>query len=346
MPDLNYTTPAVTAEMRDVARFWLEEIGVDGFRLDAIGGLIEDGAITVETPATHEWLRGFNAYTESVRPASLMVGEVWNPDAIVAPYIVNRDTDLAFEFDLAFAILAGVNAESAAPIQDALRAGTSLFPPGQYGTFLANHDMARVMTQLGGDVSGAGVAASFLLALPGVPFLYYGEEIGMAGEAPDEQSWRPMQWTAGPQAGFSSTRPWRASDVGYPDANVEVEAPDPGSLLSHYRQLLALRNEHPALRSPVMDLVTSSQLGVFASLRSSGDEALLVILNLTQAEVSGYRLSTSTSHLSPGRYRTDSLMGPVSFGEVEAGANGAFVDSCTGPDLAAHGTLILRLTPQ
>jgi glycosidase len=206
--------------------------------------------------------------------------------------------------------------------------------------------MARVMTQLGGDVSKARVAASFLLTLPGVPFLYYGEEIGMVGEAPDAGSRRPMQWTAGPQAGFSTARPWMPIDAGYPAANVESETSDPTSLLSHYRLLLGLRNQHPALRSSAMDLVTSSHPGVFASLRLSDEEAILVIVNLTAAQVSDYRLSASGSHLLPGRYSTESLIGSVSSNDLGVGADGGFTGSWSGPGLAAHSTLIIRLVPE
>jgi glycosidase len=154
-----------------------------------------------------------------------------------------------------------------------------------------------------------------------------------------------MQWTAGPQAGFSTTSPWIAIDPGYSATNVEAETSDPTSLLSHYRLLLGLRNQHPALRSSVMDLVTPSQPGVFASLRVSEDEAILVIVNLAGAQVSDYRLSVSSSHLLAGRYSTESLTGSASFDELVIGKNGAFAESWIGPDLGAYGTLVLRLVP-
>jgi hypothetical protein len=94
-----------------------------------------------------------------------------------------------------------------------------------------------------------------------------------------------------------------------------------------------------------MDLLTSSHPGVFASLRVSEDEAILVIINLTGARVSDYRLSVSRSHLLVGRYSTESLTGSASFNELGIGTNGAFAESWIGPDLGAYSTLILRLVP-
>jgi glycosidase len=343
MPDLNYTNPDVTAEMEDVTRFWLEDVGIDGFRLDAIGVLIEDGSTVVETPATHEWLRKYNAFVHDLRPDALVTGEVWQNDSVVAPYILNDEVDLAFEFDLSSSILASVNAGNAASILDTLRVGTSQFPPGQYGTFLTNHDMTRVMTQLGSNEGKARVAASLLLMLPGVPFIYYGEEIGTVGEAPDAMGRRPMQWSPGLQAGFSATTAWMPPDSRFPSTNVAAQADDPASLLSRYRRLIAMRAQHPALRSPNMDVVTCSNPGVFASLRTSQDEAVMVIINLTDRQIGDALLSVASSALTEGRYVTRSLMLPTLYTELEVNAAGGFEGYSLGPDLTPYATLLVEL---
>jgi len=343
MPDLNYTNPDVTAEMEDVTRFWLEDVGIDGFRLDAIGALIEDGATVFETPATHAWLRQYDAFVHDLRPDALSVGEVWQTDNVVAPYILNGEVDLAFEFDLSSSVLASVNARNAASIVDTLRVGTSQFPPGQYGTFLTNHDMDRVMTQLGSNEGKARVAASLLLTLPGVPFIYYGEEIGMVGEAPDAMGRRPMQWSPAAQAGFSSATAWMPPDSGFPSTNVAAQTDDPASLLSRYRRLIALRAQHPALRSPGMDVVTCSNAGVFASLRTSPDETVLVIINLTDLQIRDARLSVASSGLTEGQYLMRSLMLPLLYNELGVDAGGAFEGYLLGPDIPPYGTLIVQL---
>ena len=344
MPDLNYRNPDVTAEMHNVARFWLQDIGIDGFRLDAIGGLIEDGAVTVETPSTHLWLRGFYAGCKEIRPDAFTVGEVWNPDDIVAPYIINRETDLAFEFDLAAAILASVNNGTADEIRRVLVSGSSLFPAGQYGTFITNHDMARVMTQLGGDAGRAKAAASVYLTLPGVPFIYYGEEIGMVGEAPEERGRRPMQWTGGPNAEFSAAAPWKPVDAGFPAVNVAAQETDPASLLHHYRRLVALRNHHSALRTGALTLVDSRNAGVFASLRVDTGEVILVVINLTGAPASDYGLSlTSLSPRWSGQYRAIPLLGAESAEPLTVLPNGQFRDYRPLPELPPYGTLVLQM---
>ena len=104
MPDLNYNTPAVTEEMYRVIRFWLEDMGVDGFRLDAIKHLFERGSQVQDLPETLAWLEDFHSYVRSLNSDALTVGEVWSPTPIVAMYAGDR-VDIAFEFDLATAIL-------------------------------------------------------------------------------------------------------------------------------------------------------------------------------------------------------------------------------------------------
>lgn len=193
MPDLNYTTPAATAEMENVIRFWLEEIGIDGFRLDAIGSLIEEGPITIETKASHDWFASFYKFYNEIKPETMTIGEVWREDAVVVPWVANHEVDLAFEFDLSAAMLASINDGNSGKMVETLRSGTSMFPEGQYGTFLTNHDMTRVMTQLGGNTEKAKAATSLYFSLPGVPFVYYGEEIGMSGEEPKNPIRAPMQ---------------------------------------------------------------------------------------------------------------------------------------------------------
>ncbi len=112
MPDLNFRNPSVTAEMYEVARFWLEEMGVDGFRLDAVRHLIEKGDQYIGTQETHQWLVQWDDFIDQVDPQTLTVGEIWDASVEVAPYVTNDEVDIAFEFALADAILGSVNAEN------------------------------------------------------------------------------------------------------------------------------------------------------------------------------------------------------------------------------------------
>src|SRR2546429_6624771 len=95
-----------------------------------------------------------------------------------------------------------------------------------------NHDQTRTLTALGNDVAGAKLAATILLTLPGVPFVYYGEEIGMTGDKPDERLRTPMQWALAPAAGFTTGKPWEALQPDSFTANVAVESRDLESLLN------------------------------------------------------------------------------------------------------------------
>ena len=248
MPDLNYNNPEVTAQMEDVTRFWLNDVGVDGFRMDAVNRLIEDGTKTENTPATHAWLKGFYTFYKSEKPDAYTIGEVYGADASLAKTYTGDQLDEAFNFEIATGIINSANTGSNISVNSALTFATQTLPNGDYGTFLTNHDQDRLMSDLDGDIGKAKVAASLLLTSPGTPFIYYGEEIGMQGEKPDEDIRRPMQWSGDENAGFSGGQPWRAPAADYPQVNVAAQENNPNSLLSHYRNLVNLRNAHSALR--------------------------------------------------------------------------------------------------
>src|SRR5258708_32122194 len=120
-------------------------------------------------------------------------------------------------------------------------------PSGRYSTFLRNHDQTRTMTTLGGDIARAKMAAKLLLTLPGLPFIYYGEEIGMTGDKPDERLRTPMQWSGSANAGFTKGAPWETPQADWATTNVAAEENDPNSLLTLTRQLIHLRESSAAL---------------------------------------------------------------------------------------------------
>jgi glycosidase len=119
-----------------------------------------------------------------------------------------------------------------------------------------------------------------LLTLRGTPFIYYGEEIGMTGAKPDERIRTPMRWDASsPAAGFSTHAPWETLSDDPATLNVATESADPGSLLSHYRDLIRLRADHPALATGTWTSIDTDAPGVVAALRSSPTETAIVITN-------------------------------------------------------------------
>jgi alpha-amylase len=342
MPDLNYRSPAVGEEMLKVTRFWLEEMGADGFRLDGVRHLLEDGQIQENVPETHDWLRSFRKAYKKADPDALTVGEVWTNTSIASKY-VGDELDLVFEFDLAQAILKSVNQGARDDLAYAQGVDLESFPPGQYATFLTNHDQNRTMTQLNGDVERAKLAATILLTGPGVPFLYYGEEIGMTGAKPDEKIRTPMQWTPGDNAGFSSHKPWQLVNKDYPEVNVEAQSGDPGSLLNTYRKLIALRNAHPALRRGGLTPVPETgNRAVHAYMRQAAEETILVVVNLDGKPLSDYALGSPESTVSGAPKATELLHGaPVIAPTLDA--QGGFHDYQPLSELAPRTGYVIEL---
>jgi glycosidase len=349
MPDLNFRTPEVTEQMYDVARFWIEEMGADGFRLDAVRHLIETDGQFSGTPETHEWLRAWDDHIGSLSPAALTVGEVWDATAVVAPYVVDDEVDVAFEFQLAEMLLLSVRTGDPAAFAHALAEVLATYPAGQFAPFLTNHDQDRVMSQLSGDVPGAKLAAVTLLTLPGVPFVYYGEEIGMTGQKPDELIRTPMQWSDAEHAGFSTTEPWQAVNDDHRSVNVAAQDEDPASLLTLYRRLVHLRAEHPALRAGGLRSLLGTCDDVYAHLRTPGADSpggsVLVVLNFAEAERTGCAVSSDTSDLVPGSYAATDLITGGTVAELTVGPDGAITGYTATDSLAARQGLVLALSP-
>tara|TARA_B100000745_G_C20153599_1_gene395380 strand:+ start:1976 stop:3595 length:1620 start_codon:yes stop_codon:yes gene_type:complete len=310
MPDWNYHNPEVTQEMHKVSRYWLEEMGADGFRLDAIRYLYEEDGKLADLPITHQWLKDYQGLMKSVSPEKMSVGEVWADTSVVSDYGAD-ELDLTFQFDLATAILSGVNAQTSDYIRFAIEEIETYFDPGQYATFLTNHDQNRVMSQLF-DEQKAKTAASLLLTLPGVPFIYYGEEIGMTGVKPDELIRTPMQWNAGPFAGFSVDKSWQQPNDDFEQKNVAIQSAQGDSLLSHYRNLIHIRQQHPALLYGATTMIDSRSDRVMSFMRSSGVENILVLINMSRKAMP---VKLKTYELEEGTYQGVNLWDgtPVEF---------------------------------
>jgi alpha-amylase len=295
MPDLNYRNAAVTAEAYRIADFWLTDVGVDGFRLDAIRHLIEDGDVMSDTPETVAWLQGFEKHVRAVSPGAITVGEIWTNTEIVSDYVRADAVDLAFEFDLAGAILDAAKSGTRDKLAYTLENVAASYPDGRYATFITNHDQNRVATELREDPRRLKLAATLLLTAPGLPFLYYGEEIGQIGAKPDEMIRNPMPWIGGANGGFTAAaQPWEPLQPGHERRNVAVQDSDPDSLLNHYRRLIRLRESEPALSRGTVRVLESVRDDVLAFERTFDGRSLTVIANLSTDEIRGYRQSGSS----------------------------------------------------
>ncbi len=310
MPDLNYETQAVKDEMFETATYWLDTIGVDGFRLDAVLYILEEGDQLQNTASTLQFWQDYNTHVKSVNPDVVSVGEAWTGTSTVLQYVIDDRLDFCFEFDLSYAILGGVNGSDAGNISSKAQQVYGLYPYLQFGTFLTNHDQDRVLSVLGFDEGKAKVAAGIYMTLPGIPFVYYGEEIGMIGTGAHENIRTPMQWTDGANAGFTTGSPWQSINSNYQQYNVLVEDADPGSLMSWYRQLIGVRNGAPALRRGTHATLASSAYQVLAYTRSYEQQNVLCMANTADHALGSITLTGSAVSLEPGNHTLINLLVP------------------------------------
>jgi alpha-amylase len=205
-----------------------------------------------------------------------------------------------------------------------------------------------VMSMLGGDVASAKLAATTLMTLPGVPFVYYGEEIGMTGMWPHPMIRTPMQWTSGENAGFSSTTWWMRPNWDAVTVNVEDQSQDPESLLNHYRRLIRLRGEQPALTVGGLRSLPVTCRPVYPYLRSTADgsDALLIVLNFANADQCDCALSLPSSDLPAGRYDVVDLLSGQAAPQLVVGPGGAFGGYVPAPTLGPRQAQVLQLTAQ
>ena len=245
MPDFNFRHPPVLAYHLDSLRFWLNR-GLDGYRLDAVPHLIENNAIDWNDQPQS---RALTLQIQQLVKAYQRRTTVCEATAKPRDYARADLCGSAFAFGLETALIKAAQGDV-----DALQT-VARYPaeaPPTMGVFLANHDKftgRRLMDQLQGDEAAYRLAAAIYLLLPGTPYIYYGEEIGQAGAAglrDDPEIRGPMSWTAD-GSGFSRGQPFRALASNRSTHNVAAQRADPTSLLAHYRALIALRNQQPAI---------------------------------------------------------------------------------------------------
>lgn len=321
MPDLNHRNPEVRARMREVAGFWLSR-GIDGLRVDGSRYLIETGSNAEhggqrDTLETHAYWRDFSSYVRSVKPDAVLVGENWvQPEragtAILASYYGSTTSvaggdqlSMSFNFPLSARLLGGVKDGAAGPIIDKLKDMRDLYPAGVTDApFLANHDMPRIATVLGGDRRRLRAAAAVLLTLPGSIYLYYGEELGLQDGAPDAEDRdkrTPMPWTGGTTGGFTTGSPWYGFSPDHRRINVASEARDRRSLHNWYKTLIAARKAVRALREGVLTLLATQPAhpALLLYLRELSGERVVVAHNLGPRAIDGALLDVTAEKLVP-----------------------------------------------
>jgi alpha-glucosidase len=265
MPDFNYLNPLVVAEMENVMRFYFN-LGFDGVRLDAVRYLVEEGNQTTDTPGTHQILKGFCKMAKAYSGDRFLVGEAWASNDIMKTYYGNGDELTAcFNFSFTGSVADSIEGADGAPVDGNISYFCHNLPRGFLpANFLVNHDNAgaRSMTRYNHDLRKIRLAAALNLLEWGMPFVYYGEEIGMEGQNGNDQNMRrPFIWK-----------------------NAEDQARDPNSLLSWHRNIIRVRLGNVALRHGDYRRIATSDQQVYAFVRSTPEQKVLCLFNLNTLE--------------------------------------------------------------
>lgn len=304
-PDLNYRNPDVQNEMERIVRFWLDK-GIDGYRVDAPIYLYEDfdtGELE-NLPETHAYLATLHKLTDTEYQDKYWVGEVWQSSSVIKSYLDDGDFDQCFDFPFFLNLKTAVDNELPALFQGHLDT-VETYPSGSLNnaTFLRNHDMDRLASKEPSEAKRK-LFYRVMLTLPGTPYIYYGEEIGMTGKKGsgpyyDEYERTPMQWDATVNAGFTTaTNTWFAVNADYTNINVSEELSNTNSLLQTVRHFIHLRNSYPALQYGKDEKVGNSNNYTWAYLRTTSDQKILVVHNFSSSSQTGITLKFSGTSLN------------------------------------------------
>ena len=363
-PDLNWENPDVRQAIYAMMRWWLDR-GVDGFRMDVINMISKDTSLPDAVPRpgsiygrgdqyfscgprNHEFLQEMYREVFADRNTAvgttggahvLTVGEmpgVTIPQAILFTAPERHELDMVFQFEHVQLDI-GADKFHLRPLHlPDLKASLANWQAGLAGRgwnslYWGNHDQPRAVSRFGDDgahrVASAKTLATVLHLHQGTPYVYQGDELGMAnapfaaiGDFRDietlnyyaqaaargdvdlatllaamlkmsrDQARTPVQWDASPHAGFTTGTPWIAVNPDYPEVNAAAEVGQPGSVFEHYRRLIELRHTDPVITDGGFELLLPDHPAIWAFLRRGPDTELLVAANFS-ADVTGAVLS-------------------------------------------------------
>ena len=324
-PDLNYDNSEVRQAMLEVVSFWLD-LGVDGFRVDAAPYLFEREETNCENlPETHQFLKQLRSFVDERYPDVLLLAEAnqW-PEDVVQYFGDGDEFHMGYNFPIMPRLFMALRQEDRRPIVEILERTPEIPASCQWGMFLRNHDeltlemvtdeerdylyneyakdrrmrlnmgiRRRLAPLMDNGRRRIELLHALLFSLPGSPFLYYGDEIGMGDNIylGDRDGVRtPMQWTADRNAGFSQADfarlyfPMIMDPVyGYQAVNVEAQQRYGTSLLNWVREMIHLRKRHPVFGRGALHLIKPENRKVFAFSRTYLEETVLCVFNLSQS---------------------------------------------------------------
>jgi oligo-1,6-glucosidase len=346
-PDLNWENAEVRQAVYAMMRWWLDR-GVDGFRMDVINMISKDvrlpdttprpgspygpaGQFFIGGPRNHEFLQEMYREVFAGRDAHVLtVGEmpgVSIEDGIKFTDPARHELDMVFQFQHV-SLDIGTNKFDPVPLElPKLKASMAAWQKGMAergwnSLYFSNHDQPRSLSRFGDDspahrVASAKTLATVLHLHRGTPYVYQGDELGMANaplkvitdyrdiealrfyaEATErgddlaalllamakmsrDQARTPVQWDASPGAGFTAGTPWLAVNPDHVTVNAAAQVDDPASVFAHYRRLTELRHQDPVVTDGDFELLLPEHPAIWAFLRRTRDAQLLVAANFS-----------------------------------------------------------------
>ena len=255
MPDVNLDSPAVKEELRGILAFWLEECGVDGFRLDAV-----TSCYTGNIAQNVAFLRELKEMCEAIKPGSYLVGEAWTSLNEIAQYYESGiDSFFLFPASQAEGYIAQVirSQKPASAYVTYLKQAKDAIPDGVWAPFLSNHDTGRAVAAMQARTAPAKLkfAHGLLAMMGGNTFTYYGEEIGMAGSGADPNKRTAMYWNDVDM----TQNPPGVTKAEYPYPSVDEQLTDPDSLLNYIRAVNGLKKRFPAIARGTHETICNAE---------------------------------------------------------------------------------------
>jgi len=313
-PDLNLDNPKVKQEFVEIGKYWLNELKVDGFRLDAAKHIFPTDRAT----DNHAFWIWFRDEMQRIKPDVYLVGEVWSKAEDVAPYL--KGLPALFNFDMGYAITSVVKAgKDTIDLIGKYKAINDFYHQnsGEFidATFLKNHDQNRILSELNTDLNKARVAAGILFTLPGTPYVYYGEEIGMIGVKPDEYIREPFIWDfdAEDKTQTSWEVPRYSNDESVTPLSEQKE--DLSSLYNFYKKFINYRNSSRILTYGSISKTPVKISEIVSFIRELDGSNLLVLHNVSDVEVT-IRLTDGLAGFKTIEFDSGK-MATVSNGEVK-----------------------------
>ena len=278
MPDLNLDSEAVRAEIKNIMVFWLQDVGVDGFRLDAVTSYY-----TGNLEKNVEFLDWLGKTAHGLKPECYIVGEAWTNFPEIGKYSA-ADVDSFFTFPVAQQdgylnkiLSPGASAPGETYGKLNLKIEEVLADHSIPAAFLGNHDTTRPANFLGRDnVEKMKMAAGIMAMLPGNPFVYYGEEIGMIGTGDDPNKRIGMLWSAEEEP---TQDPPGTTDSGYILPSVAEQQADEGSLLNYYKAAMWLRHANPEIARGTSEILPCENTDLCLIRRTWGESSVTIAVN-------------------------------------------------------------------